>query len=174
MRRRSDESTPSPHPNAFSEEFFDGIHGRTYEPAVPEADFSGPWRLNRLWGDGPPLWAVYRLGERGPCLTFDSPAYADLAYLTAAALSLTERPKRFEFRENDEGRLYMMQDGTAIASVHSPVLENTSFATDLTRLSDLRADPLALAQLLAATPTTVLRRAGVMVLDEIKRATAII
>jgi hypothetical protein len=53
-----------------------------------------------------------------------------------------------------------MHDGEGVAVVHSAVLENTSLATDLTRLADLRVQPLALAQLLAAVPAAVLERAG--------------
>ena len=48
--------------------------------------------MTRLWGDGPPLWAVYGLGERGPRLTFCAPdgsaGQGDLAHFTAAALAL--------------------------------------------------------------------------------------
>jgi hypothetical protein len=50
------------------------------------------------------------------------------------------------------------------------VLENTSLATDLTRLADLRVQPLALAQLLAAVPAGVLERAGAILMDELRKA----
>jgi hypothetical protein len=169
MRRRTDEFTPSPHPNAFSPELFESLHHRDPEPAAPEGHLPGPWRATRLHGDGPPLWAVYGLGERGPHLKLDDPEHADLAYLAAAALALAERPPRFRFQKGADGRLHLMHDGACVATVGSPALEHTSLATDLTRLADLRANPMALAQLLAATPETVLRRAGVIVLDELRK-----
>jgi hypothetical protein len=111
---------------------------------------------------------VYGLGERGPHLTFDDPTLADLAHLAAAALALAERPCRFRFQKGADDRLHLMHDGACVATVDSPTLEHTSLATDLTRLADLRANPLALAQLLAASPEIVLRRAGVIALDELR------
>ena len=62
-----------------------------------------------------------------------------------------------------------MHDGAPVASVHTPELEPTTLASDLIRLADLRAQPLALAHLLAATPAGVLRRAGAIVLDELRK-----
>jgi hypothetical protein len=169
MRRRTVESTPSPLPNAFSPELFEKLQHRDPEPAAPEAHLPGPWRATRFRGDGPPLWAVYGLGESGPRLTFDEDEHADLAYLAAAALALAERPMRFRFQRGADGYLHLMHDGACVATVDSPTLEHTSLATDLTRLADLRANPLALAQLLVACPETVLRRAGVIVLDELRK-----
>ena len=170
----SDSSRSTPHPptcdNAFSPELFDELDRRDPEPAVPEAELPGPWRVTRLWGDGPPLWAVYGLGEQGPRLTFDSPETADLAHLAAAALAVAERPARFRFQAGADDRLHLMHDGAGVATVHSTVLQNTSLAGDLTRLADLRASPLALAQLLASTPAGVLRRAGAICLDELRKA----
>jgi hypothetical protein len=62
-----------------------------------------------------------------------------------------------------------MHDGEAVACVRTPALEHTSLADDLTRFADLRAQPLALAQLLAATPGEVLRRAGAIFMEELRR-----
>jgi hypothetical protein len=182
MRRRDKEctstssgssgSTPHPptHDNAFSPELFVELHRRDPEPAVPEAELPGPWRVTRLWGDGPPLWAVYGLCEHGPRLSFDTPETVDLAHLAAAALAIAERPARFRFQAGADGRLHLMHDGAGIATVHSTVLQNTSLAADLTRLADLRASPLALAQLLASAPAGVLQRAGAIFLDELRKA----
>jgi hypothetical protein len=132
-----------------------------------------------MWGDGPPLWAVYGLGERGPRLTFDDSGtlsgggdchgQADLAHLTAAALALAERPARFRFQEGADGRHHLMHDGACVGTVHTPELESTSLAADLTRLADLRVQPLALAQFLAAVPAAVRERAGAILLDELQR-----
>ena len=172
MRRRKDDCSPStgPHPpNAFSAELFAALDEREPEPVVPGSDLPGPWRVTRLWGDGPPLWAVYGFGERGPRLTFTDPASADLAHLAAAALAVAERPRRFRFQNGADDRLHLMHDGTSVATVRTPTLEHTSLADDLTRLADLRRQPLALAQLLTATPASVLRRAGVILLDELGR-----
>jgi hypothetical protein len=171
MRRRKDEFTPSssPHDNAFTPELFEELRERDFEPAVPEGELPGPWRVTRLWGDGPPLWAVYGLGERGPRMTFDDPGVADLAYLAAAALALAERPPRFRFQPGADGRLHLMHDGAGVATVHSPELEHTSLAADLTRLADLRAQPLALAQFLASVPAGVLKRAGAVLMDELRK-----
>ncbi len=63
-----------------------------------------------------------------------------------------------------------MHDGVGVGTVRSPVLENTSLAADLTRLADLRARPLALAQFLAAVPAGVLERAGAILMDELRKA----
>jgi hypothetical protein len=157
------------HDNAFSSELFDALHRRESEPAVPEAELPGPWRVTRLWGDGPPIWAVYGLGERAPRMSFDDPGAGDLAHLTAAALALAERPRRFRFQAGADDRLHLMHDGAGVATVHSAVLENTSLATDLTRLADLRAQPLALAQFLASVPVGVLRRTGAILMDELRK-----
>ncbi len=174
MRRRTDDCSPSSpadpggplHENAFRDELFGALRAREPEPAAPEGELPGPWRVTRLWGDGPPTWAVYGLGERAPRLHFDHP---DLAHLTAAALHLAERPPRFRFQRGADDRLHLMQDGEAVGAVGSAALESTSLATDLTRLADLRVQPLALAQLLAAVPTAVLERAGAILMDEVRR-----
>ena len=63
-----------------------------------------------------------------------------------------------------------MHAGAGVATVHSTVLQSTSLAADLSRLADLRASPLALAQLLASAPAVVLRRAGAIFLDELRKA----
>ena len=185
MRRRKDDCTPSSSspagpgrwsdpggpslPNAFTPELFDALDEREPEPVAPGANLPGPWRVTRLWGDGPPLWAVYGLGERGPRLTFCEEGGADLAYLAAAALAVAERPRRFRFQRGADDRLHLTHDGEGVACVRTPALEHTSLADDLTRFADLRAQPLALAQLLAATPAEVLRRAGAIFMDELQR-----
>jgi hypothetical protein len=180
MRRRKDECNPSStgssgdsshplHDNAFAPELFDELRERDFAPACPEGELPGPWRVTRLWGDGPPLWAVYGLGERAPRVSFDGPELADLAYLTAAAMALAERPPRFRFQAGADGRLHLMHDGAGVATVHSAVLENTSLATDLTRLADLRVQPLALAQFLASVPAQVLERSGAILMDELRK-----
>ncbi len=170
MRRRKDDCSPSttPHPpNAFSPDLLAALDDREPEPVAPGAELPGPWRVTRLWGDGPPLWAVYGLGEPGPRLTFKDAADGHLAHLTAAALAIAQRPRRFRFQRGGDDRLHLMHDGAAIASAYTPELETTSFTDDLTRLADLREQPLALAQLLHATPAAVLRRAGAILLDEL-------
>lgn len=180
MRRRKDECNPSStgssggssHPlsdNAFAPELFDELRERDFAPVAPEGDLPGPWRVTRLWGDGPPLWAIYGLGERAPRVTFNGPELADLAYLTAAALAVAERPRRFGFVRGGDGRQHLMFDGDGVASVQSAVLENTSLAMDLTRLADLRVQPLALAQFLASVPAGVLERAGAVLMDELRK-----
>ena len=188
MRRRKDDCSPSststspggsggsggsagPHPpHAFSPEVLAALDEREPEPVVPGGELPGPWRVTRLWGDGPPLWAVYGLGERGSRLTFTEPTSADLAHLAAAALAVAERPPRFRFQKGADDRLHLMHDGAGVATVHTPTLEHTSLADDLTRLADLRVQPLALAQLLSATPAAVLLRAGAIFLDELGKA----
>jgi hypothetical protein len=172
MRRRTDDCSPTttPLPNAFSPELFAALDEREPEPVAPGSELPGPWRVTRLWGDGPPLWAVYGLGEPGPRLTFCESTDGDLAHLAAAALAVAERPRRFRFQRGGDGRLHLMHDGDAIATVGTPELEATSLADDLTRFADLRVQPLALAQLLAATPAAVLRRAGAVFMDELGKA----
>jgi hypothetical protein len=179
MRRRDKKSTSSSaagssggpsnslRDNAFAPELFEELRLRDPAPVAPEGELPGPWRVTRLWGDGPPLWAVYGLGERGPRMSFEEP---DLAYLAASALALAERPERFRFQAGADDRHHLMHDGAGVATVHSPVLENTSLAADLTRLADLRVQPLALAQLLAAIPAGVLERSGAILMDEVRKA----
>jgi hypothetical protein len=103
-------------------------------------------------------------------LTFCDPAHADLAHLAAAALAVAERPRRFRFQRGGDDRLHLMHEGAGVATVHTPELEHTSLADDLTRFADLRVQPLALAQFLAAVPAAVLRRAGVIWMDELGKA----
>lgn len=69
-----------------------------------------------------------------------------------------------------DDRLHLTFDGEPVATVHTPELEHTSLADDLTRLADLCVQPLALARFLAAVPAAVLRRAGVMFLDVLRNA----
>jgi hypothetical protein len=152
--------------NAFRDSFFEALLHRDPEPAVPGSDLAGPWRVTRLHGDGPPLWAVYGFGERAPRFTFDEP---DLAYLAATALALAERPARFRFQRGADDRTHLMHDGEAIATTPTPELEHTTLASDLTRLADLRAQPQALAHLLSAVPLTVLRKVGAILADEVRR-----
>jgi hypothetical protein len=181
MRRRKNDCSPfpsagpagspgTPPPNAFTPELFAALDEREPEPVALEGELPGPWQVTRLWGDGPPLWAVYGLGERGPRFTFADEAHADLAHLAAAALAVAGRPRRFRFQRGGDGRRHLMHDGDGVATVRTPELEHTSLADDLTRFADLRVQPLALAQLLAATPAAVLKRAGAIFLDEIRKA----
>ena len=180
MRRRRNDCNPSSAgfsgttpPNAFTDELLASLDEREPEPFAPEGELPGPWRVTRLWGDGPPLWAIYGLGEPGPRLTFtdeNDQSQGDLAHLTAAALAIAERPPRFRHVKGADGRLHLTFDGEPVATVHTPELEHTSLAGDLTRLADLRVQPLALAQLLAAVPAAVLRRAGVILLDDLRKA----
>jgi hypothetical protein len=175
MRRRKDECTPPTHENAFHPQLLDELRRRDPSPAAPDGDFAGPWRVTRLWGDGPPLWACHAAGERTPRLTFEEP---DLAYLAAAALAVAERRPRFRFQEDEEGREHLLQDGEPVANTRGsgppsestrPALANTTLATDLTRLHDLRLQPTALAHLLLSVPDEVLERAGTLFLDELRR-----
>jgi hypothetical protein len=181
MRRRKNECTP-PSPtggsaggpsddNAFRPELFEELCRREPAPAVSESGFTGPWRVRRLWGDGPPLWACYGAGERAPRLTFEEP---DLAYLAAAALAVAERRMRFRFQTGADGREHLMHDGVPVANVGSPVqggvLAGSSLPADLTRLAELRVQPMALAQFLLSVPDEVLERAGAIFMDELRRS----
>jgi hypothetical protein len=153
--------------NAFRPELFEELCRREPSPPVPEGGFSGPWRVTRLWGDGPPLWACYGAGERAPRLTFEEP---DLAYLAAAALAIAERRMRFRFQTGADGREHLMHDGVPVANVNSDVMTGSSLPADLTRLADLRAQPMALAQFLLSVPDEVLERTGAIFLDELRRS----
>lgn len=126
--------------------------------------------MTRLWGDGPPLWAIYGLGEPGPRFTFTDQSHGDLVHLAAAALAVAARPRRFRYVKGADDRLHLTFDGAPVATVHTPELEHTSLSDDLTRLADLRVQPLALARFLAAVPAAVLRRAGVIFLDDLRNA----
>ena len=177
MRRRRNDCNRSPAglpgttpPNAFTDELLAALDEREPEPFAPDGALPGPWRVTRLWGDGPPLWAVYGQGECGPRLSFTEESHGDLAHLAAAALAVAERPRRFRYVQGADDRLHLMFDGEPVATVHTPELEHTSLADDLTRLADLRVQPLPLARFLAAVPAAVLQRAGVIFLDDLRSA----
>ena len=179
MRRRDENSTrpsdPDPTPagplpdNAFTPALFAALDQRELRARRPRG------RAPRPLAGHPPLGrrtaALGRLRARGAGATGDvrRNSRPDLAYLTAAALHLAERPRRFRFQQGADERLHLMHDGAAVATVGSAVLESTSLADDLTRLADLRAQPLALAQFLAAVPAGVLERAGAILLDELRK-----
>ena len=174
MRRRRKDCNPSSAglpgttPNAFTDELLEALDECEPEPFAPDGELPGPWRVTRLWGDGPPLWAIYGLGESGPRFTFTDENHGDLAHLAAAALAVAARPRRFRYVKGADDRLHLTFDGAPVATVHTPELEHTSLADDLTRLADLRVQPLALARFLAAVPAAVLRRAGVIFLDDLR------
>jgi hypothetical protein len=157
MHERTDESS-----NAFAPHFFEHLAKRDFHPATPEADHAGPWRVVKLHGDGPPLYACYALGERAPRMTFDAP---DLAYLAAATLHVTDRPHRFRWHRDEDGRLHLLHDGDPVATASRP---GESLAQDLTRLADLRVQPLALAQFLLAIPDEVLKRTGEILMQRLR------
>jgi hypothetical protein len=166
MRRPDEKSTthPSPgpagdKPNAFASALFEELREREPEPAVPEAGNAGPWHVLKLHGPREPLFACHGAGEAGPRLTFDAP---DLANLAAAALAVSERPPRFRWHRSEDGRLHLLHDGQRVATAE---VAGEDLPLDLTRLAELRAQPLPLAQLLASVPQEVLRRAGVLVME---------
>jgi hypothetical protein len=67
-----------------------------------------------------------------------------------------------------------MHDGVPVANVGSPVLAGilagTSLPADLTRLVELRVQPMALAQFLLSVPDEVLERTGAIFMDELRRS----
>jgi hypothetical protein len=178
MHDRKNESNASPHTdpetrqsrgNAFAPHFFEHLARRDFHPATPEADHAGPWRVVKLHGDGPVRFGCFAAGERSPRLVFEAP---DLAYLAAATLHLADRPPRFRWQRGadrqDQGGLHLMHDGypVATASPSSPAAhEAESLPQDLTRLADLRVQPLALAQFLLSVPDEALKRAGELVME---------
>lgn len=158
MRQRDDDCTrgglASLSSNAFCPEFLHDLAKQEPEPAVPEAEFAGPWRVVKLHGDGDPVWAVYACGERRPAVSFQEP---DLAYLAAAALAVAERPARFRVLADAAGTVHVRQDGRTVGTA---AIAGDSLPVDLTRLAELRSQPLALAHLLRSVPEGVLRRTG--------------
>jgi hypothetical protein len=151
-------------PNAFAPALFTELDEREPEPAVPESANAGPWRVIKLHGRSDPLFACQAGGEPGPRLTFDAP---DLANLAAATLALSERPPRFRWQRSEDGRLHLLHDGQRVATAE---VEADALLLDLTRLADLRAQPLPLAQFLVSVPQEVLRRAGVLVMEILREA----
>ena len=181
MRRPDEKSTRPPFPgsardssvretpNAFAPALFDELREREPEPAVPEGAHAGPWHVVKLHGRET-LFACHAAGEPRPRLVFDAP---DLASLAAAVLAVAERPPRFRWQRGDDGRVHLLQDGQAVAT--AAPLEGTEgeplpsdLVRDLTRLADLRSQPLPLAQFLASVPTEVLRRAGALFLEIVR------
>jgi hypothetical protein len=175
MHDRKNESNPSPlndpnsspsRTNAFAAHFFEHLARRDVHPATPEADHAGPWRVVKLHGEGPVRFACFAAGERSPRLAFEAP---DLAYLAAATLHLTDRPHRFRWQRGAErrgqGGLHLMHDGYPVATAGPATHEAESLPQDLTRLADLRVQPLALAQFLLSVPDEALKRAGELVME---------
>jgi hypothetical protein len=93
----------------------------------------------------------------------------DLAYLAAATLHLADRPHRFRWQRGAErrgqGGLHLMHDGYPVATAGPAAQEAESLPQDLTRLADLRVQPLALAQFLLSVPDEALKRAGELVME---------
>jgi hypothetical protein len=157
--------------NAFAPHFFEHLARRDFHPATPEADHAGPWRVVKLHGEGPVRFACFAAGERSPRLSFEAP---DLAYLAAATLHLTDRPPRFRWQRGAErrgqGGLHLMHDGYPVATAGPAAQEAESLPQDLTRLADLRVQPLALAQFLLSVPDEVIKRAGELVMELLEEA----
>jgi hypothetical protein len=129
---------------------------------VPETLAEGPFRVERHYGDGPPLWACYAAGERRPRLTVEAP---DLAYLAAAALALAERPLRFRFQADAEGRLHLLHDGRPVGTA---LHRGDTLPLHLSGLADLRSRPLALAYYLLSVPDETLRRTGRILVERLR------
>ena len=165
-RDRRDQRT-----NAFAPHFFEHLARRDFHPATPEADHAGPWRVVKLHGEGPVRFGCNALGERSPRLSFEAP---DLAYLAAATLHLTDRPHRFRWQRGAErrgqGGLHLMHDGYPVATAGPAAQEAESLPQDLTRLADLRVQPLAFAQFLLSVPDEVIKRAGELVMELLEEA----
>ena len=168
MHDRKNESTPSPltdpRTNAFAAHFFEHLTRRDFHPATPEADHAGPWRVVKLHGEGPVRFGCFAAGERSPRLAFEA---SDLAYLAAATLHLTDRPHRFRWQRGADHRLHLMHDGYPVATASH---EGDTLPQDLTRLADLRVQPLALAQFLLSVPDEVIKRAGEIAMDLLREA----
>ena len=168
-REQSSNSSPFPReaPNAFAPSFLEEIARREPAPAVPETLSEGPFRVLRHFGDGPPLWACHAAGERQARLTVEAP---DLAYLAAAALAVAERPLRFRFQPDAEGRLHLLEDGRPVGTASRPEWGSDTLALHLTALAALRARPLALAHYLLSVPDDALRRAGRILVERLREA----
>jgi len=171
MRRPDEKCTTRPPsgpsgdpPNAFAPALFAALDEREPEPAVPEAANAGPWHVVKLHGRSDPLFACHAAGEPGPRLTFDAP---DLANLAAATLAVSERPPRFRWQRSDDGRLHLLHDGQRVATA---AVAADQLPLDLTRLADLRGQPLPLAQFLVSVPQDVLRRAGALMMEILREA----
>lgn len=131
--------------------------------AAPEARAEGPFRVVKLYGDGPPLWASYAAGERRPRLSLETP---DLAYLLAAGMEVAERPLRFRFEEagspGDRRAFHLLYDGVPVGTAD---LRGDTLPLHLTGLADLRVRPLALAHYLLSVPDETLRRTGRILIE---------
>jgi hypothetical protein len=170
MHDRKDQSNPHPHEgdrNAFAPFFLDHMARREPAPAAPEARSEGPFRIVKLYGDGPPLWACYAAGERQPRLSVEAP---DLAYLLAAGMEIAERPSRFGFEPvvGAVGRraFHLLHDGHPVGTIDLP---GDTLPLHLTGLADLRVRPLALAHYLLSVPDETLRRTGHVLIEMLEQ-----
>jgi len=61
--------------------------------------------------------------------------------------------------------MHLMHDGYPVATAGPAAQEAESLPQDLTRLADLRVQPLAFAQFLLSVPDEVIKRAGEIAKD---------
>jgi len=164
MSHRKDQSNPFPGPhsdegrNAFASFFLDHMARREPVPAAPEARAEGPFRVVKLYGDGPPLWACYAAGERRPRLSLETP---DLAYLLAAGMEVAERPLRFRFEEagppGDRRAFHLLHHRVPVGT---PDLPGDTLPLHQTGQADHRVPPQAQAHNPLSVPDETLRRTG--------------
>jgi hypothetical protein len=124
-----------------------------------------------LYGSGDPRWACLAAGERQPRLTLQAP---DLAYLTAAALAVTERTDTagaFRFQQDADRRVHILWHGRPVGTAPGLVqVASDTLPILLTALADLRTQPLPLAHYLLAIPDEALRRAGALAVQLLREA----
>ena len=168
-------SRPPTLPNAFSPDFLERLRKEHDHPPTPGAANAGPFRVEpspptdappnaRTNAGAPPAahrWACVGEGEEAPRALLEEP---DFAYLVAAALPLTGRPRRFELVEDldAEEDLYLVVSGCGERHVDHGWLRGRTedLPQALTMLDELRLRPRALAHYLLSVGDETLARTG--------------
>ena len=168
MQGSDESSTPSvpavpSFRNAFQPDFLQQLGERDEPVTAAEADVAGPWRLEKVEGEG---WALFRAGESRARGYHPTAVFADrnLALLAAAVVPGTGRDRllRLDNEGGSDGFAVTLDDGTPVGSFRlfdEPLLDALNVVVGLVR------SPQSLAYLLEAAGSLALERCGAL-LDE--------
>lgn len=157
-------------PNAFNASFLSRLGERDEPPTAAEADTVGPWRIEKVPGEGFGLFRVGESAARGfePVVTFPS---RWLALLSAAILPATGRDPmlRLRFDRAPDGRHdVVLDDGELVGRFQNfdeKLLDGLNLAIALVRSPD------SLTHLLEGAGAVSLERAGAMLDERVSEVT---
>ncbi|HYG64014.1 MAG TPA: hypothetical protein VEL74_15670 [Thermoanaerobaculia bacterium] len=153
-------------PNAFDAAFLARLQDRDEPPAAEEADWAGPWRLDRLPDGGLGFFRAGESTERGhrPVARFRGESDA----LLTMAIIASRGEAAYRLRALPDGRGYAVQSRAAwgedvgwLAVFDQDLVNALSWAEGLMR------SPEALSFFLEACGRTVLERAGAILEERV-------